>query len=224
MKILLIEDELELASSLKEALARHNVVVDHVTSLAQALVASADYPYDVVVLDRQLCDGDGLSLLKQWRANANPIPVIVLSALGDTTDRVTGLDAGADDYLAKPFEVSELFARIRALVRRPPGIQHDLVSFGRLVFDYLSAEAKVAERTVLLTRRETLVLELLLRRFGRVVPRGTLMDAVFSIDDDVQPNALDTHVSRLRKKLLDANSGLDVTGVRGVGYFMRETE
>jgi DNA-binding response OmpR family regulator len=224
LKILLVEDELELASSLKEALGRHNVVVDHVTSLMQAAGALADYPYDVVVLDRQLSDGDALSLLKQWRTNANPIPVIILSARGDLADRVTGLDAGADDYLAKPFEVSELFARIRALVRRPLNIQHDLVSFGRLVFDYLSGEATVGGKTVLLTRRETLVLELLLRRFGRVIARGALMEAVFSIDDEVQPNALETHVSRLRKKLLEADSGLDVTVVRGVGYFIREKQ
>lgn len=222
MKILLIEDEPELALSLKEALLRHHVVVDHVVSLAEAAAAVEDYPYDVVVLDRQLTDGDGLSLLKRWRAKSNPMPVIVLSAWGDTADRIEGLDAGADDYLAKPFEVSELFARIRALIRRPTALQHDLVSFGQLVFDYVSGEARVRDKPVMLTRRETLVLKFLLRRFGRVVSRQSLMDAVFSIDDDVQPNALDTHVSRLRRKLLDGRSGLDVAGVRGVGYFLRE--
>ncbi|MEQ9916541.1 response regulator transcription factor [Pectobacterium aroidearum] len=223
MKVLLVEDEPEMASALSDALGRHHVIVDHAETLNEAAVAVSSFPYDVIILDRKLPEGDGLTLLKRWRSAANAIPVLVLSARGSIGDRIEGLEGGADDYLTKPFDVSELFARLKALVRRPANLLSDKVTFGRLAFDYVNDEASVDGVTLILPRRETLVLMCLLRRFGQVVQRRSLMEAVFSIDDEVQPNALDTHVSRLRHKLSDANSGLEVTGVRGVGYFLRES-
>ncbi|MDX6914191.1 response regulator transcription factor [Pectobacterium carotovorum] len=223
MKVLLVEDEPEMASALSDALGRHHVIVDHAETLNEAAVAVSSFPYDVIILDRKLPEGDGLTLLKRWRSAANAIPVLVLSARGSVDDRIEGLEGGADDYLTKPFDVSELFARLKALVRRPANLLSDKVTFGRLAFDYVNDEASVDGVALILTRRETLVLMCLLRRFGQVVQRRSLMEAVFSIDDEVQPNALDTHVSRLRHKLSDANSGLEVTGVRGVGYFLRES-
>jgi DNA-binding response OmpR family regulator len=222
MRVLLVEDEPEMASALRSALTRHDMVVDHAPNLFEAEAIAASCSHDAVVLDRQLPDGDGLSLIPKLRARGNLVPVLVLTVRADLADRVAGLDRGADDYLAKPFAFDEFMARLRALLRRPATLQQDVVRAGRLSFDVMNREASIAGAVLDLTRRELLVLEALLRRVGRMVPRALLMDAVFSLDDEVQPNALDTQVSRLRRKLSDANGGVVINGVRGVGYLLRE--
>ncbi|WP_209890582.1 response regulator transcription factor [Rhizobium leguminosarum] len=222
MRVLLVEDEPEMASALRDALAGSGMVLDHATSLADAEVITAPGLHDVLILDRQLSDGEGLSLIPKLRAKGNLVPVLVLTARAELTDRVEGLEQGADDYLTKPFALEELVARLRALMRRPATMQRDIVTIGRLSYDHFNHEARVGDNAIELTRRELLVLEALLRRLGRMVPRSSLMEAVFAIDDEVQPNALDTQVSRLRRKLADADSGVIVNGVRGVGYLLRE--
>lgn len=223
MRVLLVEDEPEMASALRAALTRHDMIVDHAPNLFEAEAIAALGGYDALVLDRQLPDGDGLSLIPKLRARGNLVPVLVLTVRGDLADRVAGLDQGADDYLAKPFALEEFLARLRALLRRPANMQSDIVRAGRLTFDFVNREASVAGAVLDLTRREILVLEALLRRMGRMVPRALLMEAVFSLDDEVQPNALDTQVSRLRRKLTEADGGVTINGVRGVGYLLRET-
>ncbi|MGO4701830.1 response regulator transcription factor [Dyella sp. 2RAB6] len=220
MRILLVEDETELAAALAAALARHHAVVDHVPTLAAARAALATGVHDAVLLDRQLPDGDGLELLPQLRARRIDTPVIVLTARGGLEDRVSGLDHGADDYLAKPFAVEELLARLRAVLRRPGQVAAESLQLGRLCFDPHHREASIEGEPLLLPRRELLVLEALLQRHGRTVLRSALEQAVFGFDDAVQPNALDTHVSRLRGKL--APAGLEIHGIRGVGYLLRE--
>lgn len=222
MKILLVEDEPEMAEVLAEALGHHHFLTDHAATLAEASEAIAQYSYDLVILDRQLPGGDGIELIRSMRAAGKTYPVLVLSARGDITDKIMGLDEGADDYLAKPFDFSELLARIRALIRRPSALQDDVVTVGSLTFDHINGEASVNGTVIRLTRRETLLLESMVRRFGRVVSRETLMSSVFSFNDQVQPNALDLHISRLRHKLTEAGSGLKINVVRGVGYFMNE--
>lgn len=222
MRVLLVEDEPEMASALRSALTRHDMVVDHAPNLFEAEAIAASCSHDAIVLDRQLPDGDGLSLIPKLRARGNLVPVLVLTVRADLADRVAGLDRGADDYLAKPFAFDEFMARLRALLRRPATMQQDVVRAGRLSFDVMNREACIAGAVLDLTRRELLVLEALLRRVGRMVPRALLMEAVFSLDDEVQPNALDTQVSRLRRKLSDANGGVVINGVRGVGYLLRE--
>ena len=222
MKILLVEDEPEMAEVLAEALRHHNFLTDHSATLAEASEAIAQYHYDLVILDRHLPGGDGLELIGRMRAVGKMYPVLVLSARGDITDKILGLDEGADDYLAKPFDFSELLARIRALIRRPSALQDDRVTVGSLTFDHINGEASVNGVAVRLTRRETFLLDSMVRRFGRVVSRETLMSSVFSFNDQVQPNALDLHISRLRQKLSEAGSGLRINVVRGVGYFMDE--
>jgi DNA-binding response OmpR family regulator len=149
------------------------------------------------------------------------VPVIVLTARGDIADRVAGLDGGADDYLAKPFAVEELLARLRAVLRRPAGLQSDAIRAGRLVFDFGHREASVDGATLDLPRRELLVLETLLRRLGRTVLRATLEEAVYNFNDEIQSNTLDAHISRLRRKLTEANAGVEIHGIRGVGYLLR---
>jgi DNA-binding response OmpR family regulator len=221
MRVLLVEDEPEMVSALRAALTRHDMIVDHAPNLAEAESIAATATYDVVVLDRQLPDGDGLSLIPKLRARGNIVPVLVLTVRGDLADRVAGLDLGADDYLAKPFAFEELLARLRALLRRPAAAPTDIMRVGRLAFDSFHREASIDGAVLDLTRREILVLEALLRRMGRMVPRSALMEAVFGLDDEVQPNALDTQISRLRRKLAEA--GVIINGVRGVGYLLRET-
>ena len=223
MRVLLVEDEAEMAAALSSALKRYDMVVDHVPTLADAEeVISADV-HGAVLLDRRLPDGDGLTLIPKLRARADGVPIIVLTARGELADRIAGLDGGADDYLTKPFAIEELLARLRAVLRRPAGVQPDIVKAGRLAFDFGHREASVDGHPLELPRRELLVLEALVRRMGRTVVRTALEEAVYNFDEAVQSNALDTHVSRLRRKLADANAGVEIHGIRGVGYLLKQT-
>ncbi|WP_068031608.1 response regulator [Rhodoplanes sp. Z2-YC6860] len=222
MRILLVEDEAEMAGALASALKGYDMVVDHVPTLAEAEEAISADVHAAVLLDRQLPDGDGLTLIPKLRARADGVPVIVLTARSDLADRIAGLDGGADDYLAKPFAVEELLARLRAVLRRPAGLQPDSMRAGRLAFDFGHREASVDGRALDLPRRELLVLEALLRRMGRTVLRSALEEAVYNFDDEIQSNALDTHVSRLRRKLAEANAGVEIHGIRGVGYLLKQ--
>lgn len=221
MRILLVEDEVEMASALSSVLKKHDMVIDHVSTLADAEEAISAAVHDAVLLDRQLPDGEGMTLIPKLRARTDGVPVIVLTAKGDLADRVAGLDGGADDYLAKPFAVEELLARLRAVLRRPAGVLSDVVRTGRLAFDFTHREVSVDGHPLDLPRRELLVLEALLRRLGRTVLRATLEEAVYNFDDEIQSNALDTHVSRLRRKLTEANAGVEIHGIRGVGYLLK---
>ena len=138
-------------------------------------------------------------------------------------DRISGLDSGADDYLGKPFAFEELLARLRALLSRPSHVKQHAARIGRLSVDLTHREASGDGRPLEMPRRERLVLETLLHRMGRMVQRSALMEAVYGLDDEVQPNALDTHVSRLRRRLTEADAGVTINGVRGLGYVLRET-
>ncbi|MGG6896682.1 MULTISPECIES: response regulator transcription factor [Rhizobium] len=223
MRVLLVEDEKPMAAVLRNGLVRHGMVVDNVENLADADTALYDDVYDAVVLDRRLPDGDGLSLVKSLRARGDIVPVLVLTAKGDLLDRIAGLDSGADDYLGKPFAFDELLARLRAILRRPTQLQPDIVRLGRMSFDFAHLEAHVEDVRLRMPRRELLVLEALMRRMGRMVLRETLMEAVFGMNDEIESNALDTHISRLRRKLTDAHAGVAISGIRGVGYLLSET-
>lgn len=221
MRILLVEDEVELATALRGALARRGFVADWVLNLEDARAAVQDPGLQAVLLDRGLPDGDGLRLLPVLRALPNPPPVIVLTAHGQTTDRVEGLDAGAEDYLAKPFEMDELLARLRVVMRRRSPVGPELLVLGALSFDAVHREARVADRALHLPRRELALLELLLRRAGRVVLRETIESAMFGFDDAPASNTLDSHVSRLRRRLAECRAGVGIHPVRGVGYIAR---
>lgn len=221
MRILLVEDEVELAAALRGALARRGFVVDWVPDLAQARVAVREAGLRAVLLDRGLPDGDGLGLLPVIRALPDPPPVIVLTARGQTTERVEGLDAGAEDYLAKPFELDELLARLRVVMRRRSGVASESLVLGALSFDTAHREARVAGEALYLPRRELALLEVLLRRAGRVVLRETIESALFGFDDAPASNTVDSHVSRLRRRLAEGKAGVGIHPVRGVGYIAR---
>ncbi|MEH2508805.1 DNA-binding response OmpR family regulator [Nitrobacteraceae bacterium AZCC 1564] len=223
MRLLLVEDEPEMAAALSAALIGYDILVDCVGSLADADEAVSTAAYSAILLDRQLPDGDGLTLIPKLRARGTNTPVIVLTARGDLADRVTGLNTGADDYLGKPFAIEELLARLRAVLRRPADLPPETMSLGHLSFDAGNREASVDGKLLDLPRRELLVLETLLRRMGRTVPRSALEDAVYNFDDEIQSNALDTHISRLRRKLSEANAGVEIHAIRGVGYLLRRS-
>jgi DNA-binding response OmpR family regulator len=222
MRILLVEDEPELAVATAARLTSEGFVVDHLGTLGDAIEAVMTTQYRAVLLDRRLPDGDGLSLLPVLRTRTSPPPVIVLTALDDIPDRVAGLDAGAQDYLIKPFAFDELLARLRVLFRREgtpasmPG-----VTIGRLAYDLTAREASVAGMSLNLPRRELAILDVLVRRAGRVVMREHLESQVYGFDDDIRSNALEAHISRLRKRLADSDAGVIVDGIRGLGYMLR---
>lgn len=221
MRILLVEDEAEFAKTLRGALERENFIVDWIDSFALAAEASKSGVHELVLLDRTLPDGDGVDLIAQLRIDNPGVPIIVLSARGELGDRIDGLDEGADDYLVKPFELDELLARIRAVQRRPNELAPDEIVVGDLVFDNAFGEAKVRGTRLNLQRREVRVLAALLRRRGRTVVRESLEEAVYGFDDEIQSNTLDSHISRLRRKLGDAGAGVEIHTVRGVGYLLR---
>lgn len=221
MKILLVEDEFDFADSLIRALEKERFVVDHVTEIRLAREAVPCGMYDLILLDRTLPDGDGLSFISELRANNLGLPVIVLSARGEIVELVEGLDQGADDYLAKPFALEEMLARIRAVRRRPVSSTVTKICVAKLAFDPSTNEAWVDGQRLVLTRREMRVLSALIKRHGRVLLRENLEQAVYGFDDEVQSNTLDSHISRLRRKLVEAQAGIEIHAIRGVGYFLR---
>jgi DNA-binding response OmpR family regulator len=221
MRILLVEDEAEFAKTLRGALEREQFVVDWMDSVELAAEASRLGVHELVLLDRTLPDGDGLALIPRLRMDNPGVPIIVLSARGELSDRVAGLDDGADDYLVKPFDLEEMLARIRAVQRRPNELAPEEIVVGDLRFDIAFGEASVRGARLDLQRREVMVLTTLLRRRGRTVLRESLEEAVYGFDDPIQSNTLDSHISRLRRKLSDADAGVEIHTVRGVGYLLR---
>jgi two-component system, OmpR family, response regulator len=222
MRILLVEDEPDMARLVRALVAGAGFVVDQAGGLGEALEASRQYNYDLLLLDRRLPDGDGLSLLPVVRAMSPGVRVMILTALDELSERVMGLDAGADDYLTKPFQGEELIARIRACLRRPGGAPLPPLVVGLLALDLATREVSVAGRPVALNRRELMLLQAMMRRASRVTTREALLEEVYSLLDEVQANTLDTLVSRLRRRLADLDSGVAIHTVRGIGYILTE--
>lgn len=224
MRVLLVEDNLRLASLIHRSLEKTGFTVDGVGTLSDAAAALRVAPYDVVVLDLGLPDGNGLDLLISMRKNNVTTPVLVLTARDGVDDRVKGLNAGADDYLLKPFAVEELTARLRALLRRPDGALGLTLVAGNVTFDTTAREVRVGSETVKFSKKEMGVLEHLMRRAGRVVPKDVLESKLYGFDDDVSPNSLEANVSRLRKRLNNANASVSIHTLRGVGYLLADNE
>ncbi|KAF1004763.1 MAG: Transcriptional regulatory protein TcrA [Luteibacter sp.] len=222
MRILLVEDEPEMAAALQSGLHKHGMLVDVAPDIARATEALQSKVHDLLLLDRQLPDGDGVSLVAKARANQADLPIIVLTARGSLPDRIDGLDQGADDYLVKPFALEELLARIRAISRRPAKVVLPTVNAGRLRYDFAAREALVDDMPLRLPRRQLLLLEALAYRLGRTVQREVLLDAVYGFDDAIQSNAFDAHVSKLRRALTEAEAGVEIHAIRGIGYILRE--
>ena len=220
MRLLIIEDEARIAEILRSALARAGFAIDAVGFYGDAEAALATTRYDALILDLGLPDGDGLALLKKMRERGNATPVLVLTARDAVDDRVSGLDSGADDYLIKPFAISEVIARIKALLRRPEGALGALLKSGNIAFDTIGRDLRVGDSVLALPRRESAILEHLMRRAGRVVPKAVLEEKLYGIDDELGSNAIPVHVHHLRRKLLDSGATVEIHTVRGVGYLL----
>jgi DNA-binding response OmpR family regulator len=218
VRLLLIEDNDRLAAMVDEGLSREGYVVDRRATLADAGDALDAAPYDVVLLDLGLPDGDGRDFLRQRRRDGLRTPVLVLTARSGLDDRVAGLDSGADDYLVKPFEVAELAARCRALLRRPGATLATVLVVGDVEVDPANHTVRMVGRDIDLPPREFALLELLARRQGVVVSREQLEHSLYSLDADVSPNALEAAVSRLRRRLAAAGAQVRLRTLHGVGY------
>lgn len=220
MRLLIIEDERRIIEILTAAFGKAEFAVDAVTTAAEAREVLAGIRYDAAVLDLGLPDGDGLDVLTAARSSGNDLPILVLTARDAVEERVVGLDAGADDYLVKPFATVELIARVKALLRRPGGALGTTLHAGNVSLDTLGRDALVGETVLALTRREAAVLEHLLRRVGRVVPKAVLEEKLYGLDEEVESNAIPVHVHHLRRKLKGSGATAEIHTVRGVGYLL----
>ncbi len=217
-RILLVEDHPRLAESIRIALERNGMACDVVASQQQASAAMAVAQYAALILDRSLPDGDGLQLLVQLRALRDSIPCMVLTARDGLSDRVHGLEAGADDYLTKPFELEELLARTRALLRRTPTWSPSEISFGDLRVVPQTSSMHVAHSRMVLPSSELQILVTLAQHAGQVVRRAALETAAWGLSTAVTPKALDVAVHRLRSKLSSIGSHVVIVNSKGIGY------
>ena len=214
MRILLVEDETGLANALSEHLVLQGMAVDAFDHLRQAELAIRTTEYDIVLLDLQLVDGDAIPWLKKRRQEGLVTPVIVLTARDQISDRIAGLDAGADDYVIKPYDLDEVSARIQAVTRRGAGLATNAVTYGRITADLQKRSLEIDGELIDLTAREWSILETLIKRPGHVVSKEQIEDRLYAFGHEVESNTVEVYISRLRKKM-----GKDlIKTARGLGY------
>lgn len=218
MRVLVIEDDATLGRALQEFLSEQGYVTDWLADGHRGLTALNNYAYDLVVLDLNLPDIDGLQVLQAIREKGLSVPVLILTARDGLQDRVAGLDAGADDYLTKPFELAEFAARVRAMVRRHVGLSRSVIEFGSLSFDTNHRELLVGGQRLALSVRELSVLEMLMHRAGKVVTKQQIVQGLSALDADFSENAVEVYIYRLRKRL--EGHGAAIQTVRGFGYLL----
>jgi two-component system, OmpR family, response regulator QseB len=218
MKVLLVEDNAAMRGMISDHLRERGFAVDAVKTGGDALAAVLASHFDVVVLDLGLPDVDGLEVLTTLRRSMANLPAIIVSARDSVDNRLSGLNSGADDYIVKPFDLAELEARLRAVLRRPGLRSSPVYSAGRLLFDVASRQASVNDAPLSLTRREAALLEEFLRVPNRVIAKDTLEERLYSLDEARSANAVEASVSRLRRKLTAARSGLKIETQWGIGY------
>ena len=222
-RISIVEDNERLRPLLQEALRDSGYGVDAVATAADFLSTAQEFPYELFIVDLMLPDGDGLDAIRTLRARGGATPILVITAKGKIDDRVIGLDAGADDYLIKPFNHHELLARVRALLRRPQRIVGPLLQVGKLEFNDATSEVHCRGNLVQLRPGERRLLNLLMRRSGTVVTKTLIEEALSQSEREVSHNALEANMSRLRKALEEVDSGVVIETLRGMGYMLRPT-
>lgn len=220
MRLLIVEDEPILGDLLRRNLTARGFAVDLAASKADAIGFLDVDEYDAVLLDRGLGDGDGMALVGHIRGKGSQAGILFLTARDAPADRIAGLDSGADDYIVKPFDMDELIARLRAVLRRPGRRLSTVLEVGRLKFDATQRRAWVGGEPLDLSRQEAALLEVLMRREGAVVRRDEIQRSLYSFDDEVTPNAVDAAISRLRKRLRSADAGVEIAVLRGVGCML----
>jgi DNA-binding response OmpR family regulator len=218
MRVLVVEDDEYLAALILAALKKTGLTVDHVTRLDEAFAATRAVAYQAIILDRMLPDGDGLEVVRQVRNSRGATPILILSTRAELQSRIGGLDAGADDYLAKPFDVGELLARVRALLRRPGELVSPTLTCGNLSFMLSAREVAIAGRPLPLPRRELAVLEQLMRNVGRVVSKPSLEEGLYGFAEEVSSNSVEVHIHYLRKRLAEGGASAKIETRRGSGY------
>jgi two-component system OmpR family response regulator len=221
MRILVVEDAPKMAELIRRVLVSERHTVDVAADGETALQLAQGPPYDAVILDRMLPDIDGIEVLRRLRAAGQDVPVLMLTALGTVEHRVGGLDAGADDYLGKPFAFGELLARLRALGRRPARQEPQRLMAGDIELDELRHVVRVGDRSADLSAREFALMSYLIRNAGQVVSRRQILDAVWGAEPDVYSNVVDLYVHYLRRKLKELRRPNALRTVRGVGYSLR---
>jgi len=222
MRILIIEDDEVLADGLQASMAQAGYAVDWVNNGKDAVPLLQQEVFDLAILDLGLPKLDGFSVLKQLRAGHKSVPVLVLTARDTLEDRVKGLDLGADDYMTKPFNLPELEARVRALLRRGQSGYSSALVFGGLSFDTIGRRVTVHGEPLALSSRELGVLEILLTRAGRVVSKDQLLEHLYSFSEEASSNAIEVYIHRVRKKIEPA--GITIRAIRGLGYLMDKIE
>ncbi|MET1756808.1 response regulator transcription factor [Novosphingobium sp. RD2P27] len=220
MRLLVVEDNVDLVAMLDRLLQAAGFSIDHAGIVDDALLMLGGREYAAVVLDLGLPDGSGLSVVREMRKRGKTTPVIALTARGAVADRVSGLAAGADDYLVKPFAPEELLARLQALLRRTGTTVDRVIECGNVRFDPSTREVEINGFPTVLTARELELLDVLIRRSGRVVPKPTVEAQLFGLDDDLGSNAVEVYVHRLRRRLANAAASAEIVTVRGVGYML----
>lgn len=215
MRLMVVEDDEDLGHAVSNCLRQEGYAVDWERNGAVADEVLGYQRYDAIIVDIGLPGMDGITVVRQLRARGDRTPVLVLTARSAIDDRIDALDLGADDFLAKPFDVREFLARCRALLRRSRGDASDRIEMGRFVFDGIAKVVKVNDTQILLPNREFRLLEILLRRPGRILDKDQIAAQLFDFDHDAGPNAIEVYVARLRKKLA---GGLIIRTVRGLGY------
>jgi two-component system, OmpR family, response regulator len=220
MRVLLLEDHEELAARITKRIRLAGYAIDQFSSIGDASAAIEAHAYSIALLDRRVPDGDGISLVPHIRTRHPGSRILVLSALDAIDDRVEGLDAGADDYLIKPFDLDELMARVRASLRRPGGERSPPIEVGALSFDPDMRTVRINGRPVLLLRRELALLDILIRRVNCVVEREALISSIYGVDELIDEHALTKLVSRLRARLIELDAGVLIHTARGLGYLL----
>ncbi|MET2828811.1 response regulator transcription factor [Mesorhizobium shangrilense] len=222
MRILVVEDNATLASGLAAVLKGSGYAVDVVGDGASAVAVVATERFDLVILDLNLPEMDGIDVLRTIRGRQDDVAVLILSARHSLTEKVTGLNLGADDYMVKPFDVDELEARVRTLMRRRAGLKAAVVSFGDVVLDLNTRGFSWRGATIDIPARELALLETLFMRAGKVVAKQAIIESLAGFDEDLSANAVEQYVSRLRKRL--APCGLTVRTARGIGYYLEKIQ
>jgi two component transcriptional regulator, winged helix family protein len=224
MRILIVEDEKKLARAISRTLKNEGYAIDIEYNSSEGYAMASTQPYDALIIDRMMPGdfSDGLDILKKLRKDGIFTPAIVLTALGETNQKITGLDAGADDYLAKPFAIDELLARLRAILRRPKKAQPTILKVGNLHMDTTNRTVEFDNKKIDLTAKEYALLQYLMKSSGQTLSKEQIMEHVWNFDADILPNTVEAYIKALRKKIDEKYKVKYIKTVRGIGYRLEE--